>query len=524
MIESFVSIKDLTPPVFKESLLELAKIAENLRKLLDTDPLKALEEANKLDGNINYQLLKAAILVDGGAILKNVDAIRNGVDIYESVHELHPENAEITYNLANGVHSLALANEYIDFTWYQDTYFLRLRARKLFYSVKTNDSVSFEIISQALTNLANLHWSSYRWVEAYDFYVDALQFDNKNGIASSGALKMLRYALSNGIGNHELLRDEIKHLAVHVNSNTSTIEAYGGVNAVTDILNEKSGIPAEEKFRRYESKDDFEDFVLRNNLTLSPTIHLVEHKSERWDELNIASVSSSVKTCSQIPEIFPMFNVMKSDYILARKIFYDAINNSYIDTGTYSDTLDYACYGVQTSALTLAQRIAFDVLDKIAVASISYLKIGGAKQTTFRTAWFRKNKSNDGIKILSPKILAEIESGNTALLALAEISNDLSDEGGYLKEKQSARNSSTHRFTILHDMGYLSESESRCLEHFNYEEFQYETLSTLKLARSALLYIVQMIMLREGRLSEQSDGLLMPMTVPSHEYIRGLDE
>lgn len=507
-----------------ESPLELAEIAENLSKLLDTNPIKAIEVASKLDGDINYQLLKAAILVDGGSILKNKEAIKIGVDIFELAHELFPENAYITYNLANGWHLFAMAIEYKGFSWYQETYVLRLRARKLFYSAQISSSVSYELKSQALTNLANLLWSSYRWVEAYDFYIDALQADNKNGIASSGALKMLRYALDNNIGNHELLSEEIKHLAVHVNSNTDTIQDYGGVRAVAGILEEIRQIPAEEKFIKYEAKDDFENFVLRNNLTLSPTIHSVKHDSKRWDKLNIDSISSFVKKGWQIPEIFPMFNVMKSDYILARKILYDVINNSYEDTGTYSDTLDYANYGVRTSALTLAQRLAFDVLDKIAVASLFYLNIGGAKCTNFKTAWFKENKPNSKLKILHPKILAEIESGNPALSALVEISHDLSDKDGYLKEKQVARNSSTHRFTVLHDLGSMPESDSKCLEHFDYAKFEYETLSTLKLVRSSLVYFVHMIMLREDRITKGQDGLFAPMIVPSHEDIRGLDK
>ncbi|MFT4574824.1 MAG: hypothetical protein ACI85E_002031, partial [Marinomonas primoryensis] len=113
--------------------------------------------------------------------------------------------------------------------------------------------------------------------------------------------------------------------------------------------------------------------------------------------------------------------------------------------------MDYACFGVNESALALAQRSALDILDKVAVATLSYLEVGGAKRTSFKEAWFKKRKEKDDKEEFKPKILQEIENGNTALLALTEVSRDLSNKSGYLFEKQASRNSSTHRFTVLHD-------------------------------------------------------------------------
>jgi hypothetical protein len=175
-----------------------------------------------------------------------------------------------------------------------------------------------------------------------------------------------------------------------------------------------------------------------------------------------------------------------------------------------------------TSALALAQRSALDILDKVAVATLSYLGIGGAKRTSFKEAWFKKGK--DEKEKLKPAILNEIENGNTALLALTEVSRDLSNKIGFLSEKQASRNSSTHRFTVLHDLGSIPKSHSGCLEHFDYEVFLKESLNTLKLARSSVIYFVQMVLIREVKLSEQKNGLIMPLIVPSHEDMRGIDE
>jgi hypothetical protein len=107
---------------------------------------------------------------------------------------------------------------------------------------------------------------------------------------------------------------------------------------------------------------------------------------------------------------------------------------------------------------------------------------------------------------------------------LAEVSRDLSNKSGYLFKKQASRNSSTHRFTVLHDLGEIPISQTGCLEHFDYEIFLRESLRTLKLARSSVIYFVQMVLIREQKLSEQKNGIVMPLIVPSHEDIRGFDE
>lgn len=511
--------------------MNLVEKAKKLNYLLDTDPSKAVNEANQLQEDENSQSLKAAIFIDGGAILKNSKVIERGLDIYRELEELYPNNQDIKYNLANGYHALALSRKYEDLSWYQETYLDRLKARKLFYFVANNGATSSDIKSQAYTNLANMHRTSYRWVEAYDFYQQALKFDNKNAVASSGALKILIYSLENGFGNKEFLEKEAGRLITHVKDNIETIKLYAGRNAADSILDEIDNfvVPFKNfKGKEGESKKDhFENFVVENNLTLSLTIQSGLHDNKRWDELHIISVLSKIEDESDVPEIFGMFNMMKSDYILARHLFYDAIYSKFQDSGTYKDTLDYALYGIDISVLTLAQRLALDVLDKIAVASLAYLKISGARSTNFKKAWFKKNTDKNNVaKRLLPKILNEIKSGNTALLALSEISNDIVDIGGYLKGKRDIRNSSTHRFTVLHDMQFnKNKSRSKCVDHFNYEEFKNETLATLKLARSSLIYFVQMVSLKECMIKKSSnDKLIYHLFVPSHEYIRNLDD
>jgi len=502
--------------------VELADISKRLRHLIDDDPARAISEALQLMGNINLELLKAAILIDAGALLKNYDAVVEGVEIYRNAVSRYQDNSELKYNLANGLHALALSTTDKDFSWYKDTEAFRLEARQYFYVAANDNDTTIDIRSQSYTNLGNLLWSSYRWVEAYDFYTLALIENPKNGVASSGALKMLRYALQQELGDYELLVEEIEYLAFHVRQNLESIYSYSGGYGVKGIVDEVKDISGVEKNRFEVDGDEYERFVVLNNLTLSPTIHSHSHESKYWDNINISSVAVGLGCDSTVPEIFAMINILKSDYILARQLFFNASNKLFKETGNYNDTLNYACYGVNESALALAQRSALDILDKVAVATLSYLGIGGAKRTSFKEAWFKKGKEEK--EKLKPAILNEIDNGNTALLALTEVSRDLSNKIGFLSEKQASRNSSTHRFTVLHDLGVTPVSHSGCLEYFDYEIFLRESLHTLKLARSSVIYFVQMVLIREEKLSQKKDGIIMPLIVPSHEDIRGFDE
>ena len=502
--------------------MELADISEKLQRLIDDDPAKAISEALQLSGNINLELLKAAILVDAGALVKNYEVVVEGVEIYRNAVSKYQDNSELKYNLANGLRALAQSTAYTGFNWYRDTEDYRLEARKYFYVAANDNEASFDIRSQSCTNLGNLLRSSYRWVEAYDFYTLALIQNPRNGMASSGALKILKYALEQELGNHELLVKEIEFLAFHVDQNLESIYTYSGSYGVKGIVDEIKDIPRVENDRSGVEGDEYEKFVVSHNLTLSPTIHSHPHESRYWDNINISSVNVGVGSDSSVPEIFAMINILKSDYILARQLFFNASRRLFNETGNYNDTLNYACYGVNESALALAQRSALDILDKVGVATSSYLGIGGAKRTSFKEAWFKKSK--DEKNEFKPAIIQEIENGNVALLALTEVSRDLSNKMGFLSKKQTSRNSSTHRFTVLHDLGGIPASHSGCLEHFEYEVFLRESLNTLKLARSSVIYFVQMILIREERLSEKKDGIVMPLFVPSYENIRGFDE
>jgi LA2681-like HEPN len=112
-----------------------------------------------------------------------------------------------------------------------------------------------------------------------------------------------------------------------------------------------------------------------------------------------------------------------------------------------------------------------------------------------------------------------IEKGNTAVVALAEIALDVG-EGGALQQKKAFRHSSTHRFTVLHDLGCNPSRESVHVEHCEITNFKSHLIESLQLARAAILYFVEMIALAENADTTSAERKIA-IAVHSHHYIRG---
>ena len=112
-----------------------------------------------------------------------------------------------------------------------------------------------------------------------------------------------------------------------------------------------------------------------------------------------------------------------------------------------------------------------------------------------------------------------IEKGNTAVIALAEIALDVG-EGGALQQKRAYRHSSTHRFTVLHDLACNPSRESVHVEHCEIADFKSHLIESLQLARAAMLYFVEMISIAENA-ETTSAKKKIAIGVHSHHYIRG---
>lgn len=513
----------------KKTSAEFTELSFKLSALLDSDPVEAVKLARKIDlkkpQRINLMALQAATLVDGGALANQQDAIEEGLALFRQLHGLHP-NADFTYNLANGlVAAVGHPPHGPDWLDHQErTRDNRTEARRCYWDVTQDLAADVQLRTQAWTNLANQFSGSFRLGEAHDARLAALEVDPTNGAAAGSAAKELLWLYEQG-GCSDLTRIEAILLAKIASRYRDRLAQYVGSQAAKQIVafaNELGDPPS-----RSPHADPFISWVERERLTLAPVVELVDPAVDKLDWLVLPGIlERENETKSMPPPVFAMFNVMKSDFILARDLAWRSRDDSvWPTTGRFADTLDYATYGPDASALVAAHRIALDLLDKVAVTANHYFKLGQPSgKIYFGKMWRPGTPKAGGSLPLANEVEHAIRAGANALYGLVELADDYDSKGGILRPQKDLRNTGTHRFVVLHDLEQVAPCRATPeVEHQRREQFIQEVLRALRIARSAIQMLALAISQHERILEKQTYGLVGTLVIPDHDWIRGRD-
>lgn len=195
----------------KERMHDIRAVAGPLHRMVDTDPIEAIKQARSLETTQQLYLsqvdaIKGAIFIDAGNKLQDAEVVSEGVALMRALQKLYPERMYITYNLANGLSTLAQITKLPMRQWYLKTSDYRRDARLYFESVGQSKQPKSGIKARAKTNQANLLNQSFRWLEAYELYREAIRLDRRNVIAASGAVKLLLHAADRRLGDRNVLK------------------------------------------------------------------------------------------------------------------------------------------------------------------------------------------------------------------------------------------------------------------------------------------------------------------------------
>lgn len=506
--------------------------ATYLNTLLNSDPAEAVKQARKINldtpepERFNFMCLRAGALVDGGVLTQQQDAIEEGLALYRVLHSRFP-TADITYNLANGLVA-STGNPPRGPNWLdhqERTRELRIEARQCFWKVAQDPDADSALKTQAWTNLANQFSNSYRLGEAHDAWLAALEIDPENGVAASSAARNLLWLYEQG-GCSDLTRVEAIMLAKIARRHQDRVIQYAGAQAAEQIAAFASEL--EDPPPRSPHTDPFIEWIERERLTLAPAIELIDPTLDKLDWLVLPGIRERESgAIGMPPPVFAMFNVLKSDFILARDLAWRALDvNVWPATGRFGDTLDYATYGPDASALILAHRTALDLLDKIAVTANHYFEFGQTPDKVYFGKLWRGNPDKaTGVRPLAEKVERAIRGGAGALYGLVELAEDYDSSAGILRSQKDLRNAGTHRFVVLHDFGDPTHSrQAPEIERHRREQFTQEALRALRVARSAIQMLALSISQHEQGLSQRTAGFVGSLIVPDHDWIRGRDD
>ena len=484
-----------------------------LTALIRADPDRAVELARSfMDRDANFRIAAGSAIAQVGLNRDDHDLLNEAVSALRQSTIESPGRSDGWYNLGNALQGLSSVDGTKEPERYLETRDLRLEGRRAFVEAGRLRNPP-HIATQALTNLGNWLSTSGRWVEAYEVLQAALAIDPDNGAAAGNlALLLERRARVFPRRREHFLGLAAQYAQLERSHRAKTVE-YAGQPAADVFDRLAVGAPLPDA---PEPTDPYARWVAAQRLALSLTVEALA-PGPRWDDVYIATLRQPMDASAAVPALLAMINVLKQDFLLARKLAFDSLNLEHrADSSYYADTLDYARYGEQPATLTLAQRAGIDILDRIAVTANEYLDVGlRPEKITFPGFWTTDPKRPAWRSTLR----AELAEGNRNLLALADLASDI-DTGGYLSGHRQLRHTGTHRFIVLHDLKGSSET-SLAVEHLQVSDFQDQLMATLRIARAALLYLVSLINHREHRLGHGRGAQTVRLHVPGHHDIRG---
>jgi hypothetical protein len=342
-----------------------------------------------------------------------------------------------------------------------------------------------------------------------------LEADPSNGNAAGNLAQLLYSRIQNGIGqlgHMAAVYDKYATMARSLREGTLTFAGEDTADRWDALhLTESQGHLSHGVV---EDIDGYRHWVAAHRLALSPAVEGLGTDEPHWDGAVIENLYGTT-AADVMPPILAEMNVLKSDFLVSRRLAFDGISQvtegpeqKDDDTGYYVETLDYSLYGTQYSKLLLAQRSALDVLDKTAVVVNEYLNVGDRPdRVSFRKFWTRNDGSVRESLIKSP-------ARALPAFALSELAFDM-DKDGLYAASQALRNAGTHRIAhaaFLDATGVTVDSRSR----IHLSDLIESTILALQVTRSAFLYIIDLV--ATWNHPDDHEGTYLP--VPSFEYMQ----
>ena len=284
---------------------------------------------------------------------------------------------------------------------------------------------------------------------------------------------------------------------------------------------------------RSQKEKDYRNWVLSNRMFINPLNDLGKHSIAAQDILTLPSIITPIQVSQ--PEIYGLFNQMKQEYVSARFLLFEGINENRKKCH-FSDrkvllynTLDYPVYGINIEKIKIAFLWSCSVLDKIAFLINHYFKLEIPEhKISFKTVWYK----NPYKKELRTEFAS---SKNWPLRGLFWLSKDFyEDEQNFkesiepdAKELWNIRNHLTHKYLKVHDDS-LWLKEYRKVDFFDDKlsfsikrgELISKAVKLCKIVRNGLIYVALAVHAEEETLKLklfQDDRLIADMNLDVYD-------
>lgn len=360
---------------------------------------------------------------------------------------------------------------------------------------------------QIFTNLGNTLNGIGRFVEAIETWDKALEIDHEFGMALGNRGKgYFHYAQALYDGGHRAVFLRHAHhylkkaldLSLHEDAREGFKQLKATIEKLFPQVSEKGIALTEYSLGTSREENEYRSWCLNNRLFLNPLNDLGPHSIAARDILHTPNII--VKTGSS-PYYQRFANQLKQEYIIARYMLFRGISEKahhFSNAETFLlDTLDDPRFSLSTEMIKTSFRIAYSLLDKIALFLNHYLNLQiDPRSTTFRSLWYKDQKKSNGIKDEFTRFQ------NWPLRGLYWLGKDVHEEKTEFKksiepeasEISKIRNYLEHRYIHLHGDNTFPTNGEEDTNGFSYsigiKDFEMKTLKVVKMARAAIIYLL----------------------------------
>lgn len=465
--------------------------AENAVKMI-----RNLESKFPKDQNLSFN--KGGFLIDCGSILKDIELIQEGINIYKIFLEKKQHVDHALFNIANGYYALGKINpKPITDENFQE-------AKRYYREALEKTEGDEDLLTRIWTNLGNCYDNIGRTVEAIECYENTLKTNPEHpmalgnkGIAfywfsgmlqeHQGTFLVESYNLLKTALRMEVDADAKRHFKIFAEAIKVAIEDKS-------LLEDPPQFPPFELNYDSEIHEAYVEFCRNYLLYLNPCIFCQKCKACVGDPVFI-SMNTRVENSESFYKLTSYLNQLKQEYTSARYLFFESQYKSkdltVIDKDVVIvDTLDYSNHDIYTELLKFSFRISVNLLDKIAFFLNDYLKLG---IPDYKISFY----GNSNIWEFNDKMSTElVKRDNPSLMALYDIYLDFVNKN--YEEIRDLRNKSTHRYLVVQD-AVLGGSMSNDLSYIKYDDFFDIVLTSMKLSRSAIIYLINFVNYEETK-------------------------